>query len=56
MVKLESLFTTLNRKVERSEGAILTGLNRTPNSTKLYHEDVGNHKAIQALKMFDSDR
>ena len=53
MSTFERMFNIVNKRFERSEGAIISSLNRP---AKLHNGDAGNHKAIQSLKMFDCDR
>ena len=54
MINFENIAAAVNRRIERSEAAILTSnVNR---ESKKYHGDAGNHKAIQALKMLETDR
>ena len=51
--KVEEMMKALNRRLERSEAAIITGANR---EIKKYQGDAGNHKAIHSLKILDANR
>ena len=50
MIALEDIVAAVNRRMERSEAAIITNVNR---EAKKFQGDAGNHKTIQALKMLE---
>ena len=53
MIGIEDMMRAVSVRCERSEAAIIASVNR---DAKKYQGDAGNHKAIQALKILDTDR